>query len=238
VDLLTPVGQHLFSDYILEDIRSYGVHIIDPVSHQSVQPVFASIISSVQNGDRTIFSYHPELQIINACEINLKLNDYKLVLFDGFYTEISKHIAKECRANDILTVLDGGSWKPKLESLLVNIDIALCSNDFEPPDTKGPDAIFNYLHQNGVARCAITQGEKRILSSSFNRRSEIVIMPVEAIDTLGAGDVFHGAFCYYYVNGYNFTQSLQKAAFVAGESCKSVGVRQWMKDFSDNINIL
>jgi sugar/nucleoside kinase (ribokinase family) len=231
VDLFTPVGQHVFSEYIIEDIRQYGVHIIDPASHESSEPVFASIISSSDNGDRTVFSYNPKKQYITKDNMNLELKDYRLVMFDGFYPEFAVPIAKECHAKNILTVLDGGSWKSGTDQLLKYINISLCSNDFHPPGTNNFKEILRLLHNKGIEYGAITQGERNILFSCHDITSEIVIEPVHAIDTLGAGDVFHGAFCYYYVNGFNFTESLKKASLVAGESCKSIGARQWTKEF-------
>lgn len=238
VDLFTPIGKHVFSEFIFEDIHQYGVHIMDPASHESSDPVFASIISSSENGDRTVFSYHPKIQYETVDNINLELNDYKLVMFDGFHPEFAIPIAKACREKNILAVLDGGSWKPGIETLLENMNIALLSNDFYPPDITQPNDVFRFLHNKGVQCCAITRGERNILYSCNGVRSEVEITPVQAIDTLGAGDVFHGAFCYYYVNGFNFTDALKKASFVAGESCKSIGARKWTKDFQiDNSSL-
>ena len=238
VDLFTPIGQHIFSEFIFEDIHKYGVHIMDPVSHGPSEPVFASIISSSKNGDRTVFSYHPIIQYEILDYINLELNDYKLVMFDGFHPEFAIPIAKACHEKRIPTVLDGGSWKPGIETLLENIDIALCSNDFSPPGIAQPNDILLFLKKKGVEYSAITRGEQNILCSCYGNQSEIEVFPVQAVDTLGAGDVFHGAFCYYYVNGFNFTDALKKASFVAGESCKSIGARKWTKDFQvDNSSL-
>ena len=231
VDLIAPIGKHIFSEYILEDIHKYGVSIIDPSACINSQPVFASIISTLNNGNRTVFSYHPKIQYKNYDKLNLNFKDYKLAMFDGFYPEFAISIANECRKTGIVTILDGGSWKPGTEELLDHIDIALCSNDFKPPGTAIPDEIFDLLHRKGVHYCAITRGKKSILYSGDDINSEIEVKQVKVVDTLGAGDVFHGAFCYYYVNGFNFTDALKKASLIAGESCKSYGARRWIKYF-------
>ncbi|NET50891.1 MAG: sugar kinase, partial [Merismopedia sp. SIO2A8] len=47
-------------------------------------------------------------------------------------------------------------------------------------------------------------------------------------DTLGAGDIFHGAFCHYILQ-QNFTESLVAAAEIASNSCKFFGTRRWME---------
>ncbi len=58
---------------------------------------------------------------------------------------------------------------------------------------------------------------------------------------LGAGDIFRGAFCFYYANGHNFTNSLQRASMIAGASCQWFGTRKWMKktnDIDNKMNLL
>jgi sugar/nucleoside kinase (ribokinase family) len=50
---------------------------------------------------------------------------------------------------------------------------------------------------------------------------------VAAVDTMGAGDIFHGAFCYFFSIGYGFEESLERAAEIASESCRYRGTREW-----------
>jgi sugar/nucleoside kinase (ribokinase family) len=51
---------------------------------------------------------------------------------------------------------------------------------------------------------------------------------VEAVDTLGAGDIFHGAFCHAYAGGLGFSASLASAAEVASRACAFWGPRAWI----------
>jgi sugar/nucleoside kinase (ribokinase family) len=52
---------------------------------------------------------------------------------------------------------------------------------------------------------------------------------IEAVDTSGAADIFHGAFCYYACDPRaTFADALGNAAEVARESCRYAGTRQWM----------
>ena len=64
-------------------------------------------------------------------------------------------------------------------------------------------------------------------STSFPAK---VQLQVNVIDTLGAGDIFHGAFCYYFIQTGEFQQSLEEAAKVAAISCTYRGPRTWMDD--------
>jgi len=234
VDLLSPVGKNLFSEFIKKEINNFQIRLLDPLNEHTAEPTFASIITSQSNGDRTIFSYHPEKQNISYCQLELNTKDYKLVLFDGFYSDIAISLAEKFKKGGILTVFDGGSWKNGSETLLKYIDVAICSSDFKVPAGKNSKDIFEYLHILGVKDIAITRGGDSILCSHKDGRQEIEIEQIEAKDTLGAGDIFHGAFCHYYSNGHNFINSLQRASVVAGESCKWFGTRKWMYKYNKN----
>jgi sugar/nucleoside kinase (ribokinase family) len=51
---------------------------------------------------------------------------------------------------------------------------------------------------------------------------------IKAVDTLGAGDIFHGAFCHYILQ-QDFPTALSNAAKVAARSCESFGTRLFFK---------
>jgi sugar/nucleoside kinase (ribokinase family) len=94
----------------------------------------------------------------------------------------------------------------------------------------------------GVLNMAITRGNKPISYQSGDRDGEIPVPQVNAVDTLGAGDIFHGAFCYYLVNSeianleQKFTNGLARAAAIAADSCRFFGTRQWMRVNNKKIN--
>jgi len=228
--LVTPIGAHSLSRFVADDIINYGVKLIDPIENIDSKPVFASVITNELNGERTIFSYHPEHEHkLIMEELNLgKLSNFNIAMFDGFYPELSINIAKELRKNGVTTVLDGGSWKPGIEELLPLIDIAICSNDFTPPGRISKKSVVDVLNNYSIDKIAITRGEKSILAYTTNMRFELQIPKVEAKDTLGAGDFFHGAFCYYYAVNNDFELALKAASTIASKSCCYCGTREWM----------
>lgn len=137
--------------------------------------------------------------------------------------------AKYAQSRGIPVVLDGGSWKEGTEELLNAVDMTLCSSDFTPPGCEGKESTMDYLFRLGVCKIAITAGENPIRYASREESGEIPVPRVSAVDTLGAGDIFHGAFCYYYsTNGGRFRNALECASVVASRSCESAGTRAWM----------
>lgn len=225
--LISPVGKHAFHPFIQGDLEKYGVHLLDPIENTAAEPIFASIINSAQNGSRTVYSYFPKANDLK--EINYADQGADVILFDGFYPVMTKHILESQHTKNATVVFDGGSWKEGLEAFIPTIDIAICSEHFRPPGAASFIDVFQFFKENGVDKVAITQGDKPIIVSENGSFNEIPVPLIKPVDTLGAGDFFHGAFCYYYGISNDFIESLKKASAVAAESCQHFGTRSWMK---------
>ncbi len=226
-NLVTAIGKNSFHSMIMEEIAKFNIDTLDLKADESVEPIFASIITNETSGARTIFSYLPQKAPSNNVN-ELTTKEYDIVLFDGFYIETAIAKAKECREHGIITVLDGGSWKNKTDELLTYIDVAICSEDFIPPGITQQEDITAYLLKKGVKKAAITRGDRPIIVNEGEVNLLIEIPKTEVVDTLGAGDIIHGAFCYYFAQNENFIDSLEKAARIASKSCQFHGPREWM----------
>ena len=226
--LVTAVGQNSFRSMIYDRIKHYSLEAIDLKESETTEPIFASILTNETSGSRTIFSYHPP-QADNVPMFR-GLSNYECAMFDGFYLNSAVPLAKECKNRGIRTILDGGSWKNGSDELLKYIDFAICSEDFMPPGVVHQEDVTAYLLQSGVEKAAITRGEKSIIANEGDVNYLVEIPSVKVIDTLGAGDIFHGAFCFYFAKTGQFQHSLEKAAEVAALSCTYRGPRTWMEN--------
>lgn len=225
--LHTGVGRNVFSSMVDQEIEKFQVDMLDFRENESVDPIFASILSNESTGSRTIFSYLPPKVALPEPEtIN---HDFDIALFDGFYIDFAIQKAKQCRELGITTVLDGGSWKSGTEDLLNHIDFVICSEDFLPPGVNDSTGVTSYLLSKGISKVAITRGEKPLIVNEGEVNLLVEVPKTKVIDTLGAGDIFHGAFCYYYLRNKNFLESLEKAAQIAAFSCQFHGPRKWME---------
>jgi sugar/nucleoside kinase (ribokinase family) len=106
-------------------------------------------------------------------------------------------MASTNRNSGKIVVLDGGSREPGMDEYLKYIDYAICSYDFYPPVSKIREKVIGFLLVKGIRNIAITRGERSVIAANDEIETEIPVRSVKALDTLGAGDVFHGAFCYY-----------------------------------------
>jgi len=225
--LITSIGENHFNSMVQQDIGQYNIEVKDLMADRKVDPVFASIITNEASGERTIFSYHPPKLAFN--EMIKTSFDFDIALFDGFYIETAIAKARECKDHGITTVLDGGSWKIKTDELLRYIDIAICSEDFIPPGVTQQEDVTAFLINKGVKKIAITRGNKPIIANEGEVNLLVEVPKTDVVDTLGAGDIFHGAFCYYYLKNIGSMGSLEKAAQIASHSCEFHGPRSWME---------
>ncbi len=228
--LITSIGKNNFTCMIEEELENHRVHFIDVDYSNDITPPFASIITSENNGDRTIFSYHPKNEHEKMDLPGYILENAGVLLIDGFYPGIAEKLCQIAKEKNIPVVLDGGSWKPYTSNLLPYVDIAICSENFLAPGTCSHKEMIELLKENGINKIAITRGGEPILACHENRSFEINPPKIKPVDTLGAGDVFHGAFIHFFSLGYDFSSSLVAASYIATLSCKSFGTRNWMKN--------
>ena len=223
------VGCHPMTQLIKSDLANYQVEIIDYYPIAENPPPVSSIIVTKATGERAVISINAVKTQVDSQAISPDLRDIDIVLIDGHQMELGCAIAKLAKAENIPVVIDGGSWKPGFDQLLPFVDYAICSANFYPPDCQNSQEVFAYLNQMGIPHIAITHGEKPI---QYLSKSEIKILDVPKIqpaDTLGAGDVFHGAFCHHVLQE-TFTVALEKAAKIAALSCQFFGTRRWMRN--------
>ncbi|MBW4488403.1 MAG: sugar kinase [Trichocoleus desertorum ATA4-8-CV12] len=227
--VLGVVGSHPITHLIRADLDSCGVAIADLAPHRTEPPPVSSIITTESTGERAVVS-------INASKIQMSpdriprdiLQDVEVVLIDGHQMAVGVAIAQQAKVQNIPVVVDGGSWKSGFEQVLALTDYAICSANFHPPDCPNSAAVFTALINLGIQHIAITQGDQPIQFYDDGEMGAIAAPQVEVVDTLGAGDIFHGAFCYFILQA-SFREALVAAATVAAQSCTGFGTRHWLR---------
>ncbi len=228
--LLTAIGSHPFTPFMTDELRRYGITATDLVSGAPHTAPISSIITTAPRGDRSVVTWASrKIAAAPAILAGIAPRDFDIVLVDGFYMEVCQAVAAQAKKAAVPVVLDAGSWKDGMASLLSSVDIAICSESFSPPGVTGHVPVLCYLRDRGIQHAAITRGERSILYSSRDGEGEIPVGAVNVVDTLGAGDIFHGAFCYDYAKSASFVSALESAAGVATRSCQSLGTRSWMR---------
>ncbi len=228
-ELVSPAGDSIFTSIAQKELDAYSVRLHNFSRHTGSDPVIASVIVNTLTGNRTVVGVKPQAEEPEPCfETPSIIPD--VVLIDTYFNGTAKKYLEWARGHNALVVLDGGSWKPTLDIVLPYVDYAICSEDFRAPGCTAQSETALYLHDFGIETLCFTRGEKPI--HVYEQGRGMKEFPVERVlqvtDTLGAGDIFHGAFCFYIVQTrMDFFESLASAAKTAASSIQSFGPRDW-----------
>lgn len=227
--LVSVVGRHALAGVVREELTRFSVQLIDLNPDFDDVPAISSI-SVDKAGSRSVVSANAMRIPIPPVGVDQELcRRARIVMVDGHHMQACRVWATAARAAGLPVVLDGGSWKSGTEELLKNIDTAICSADFMPPGCRSANDVVRYLKEVGVANIAITNGAAPIQVLTDESAASIPVPQVNSVDTTGAGDILHGAYCYYASQGIGFVEALSKAAHIASESCRYAGTREWMR---------
>jgi sugar/nucleoside kinase (ribokinase family) len=149
---------------------------------------------------------------------DLDLTDADAVLVDGHHPALARFAARAARP----LVVDAGSWRPVFADVLPHATVVACSAAFRPP---GPALLDRVPH------VAITDGPRPVRWRSGDRSGELAVPPVDAVDTAGAGDVFHGALAVAVARDpeiEDLPEALRYAVRIAGLRVAHRGPRTWI----------
>jgi sugar/nucleoside kinase (ribokinase family) len=243
--LVTRIGDSPLGTLISADLAAHGVEVVDRAGPYH-QPAVSTVLVTRGTGQRAVVSVnassHRATDGSDAPDVAQwappLLAGVDAVLVDGHHLDLAIPLAEAARAAGVPVLLDGGSWKPGLERLLVVVDIALVSAAFRvPSDLPGSrgapsDDVLVTVRALGPREVARSRGPLPIDVLTGDGRTEVPVPRVEVVDTLGAGDVLHGALsAWVAVRGTGDLQAgLAWAARVAADSCTATGARGWLAD--------
>jgi sugar/nucleoside kinase (ribokinase family) len=232
--LLTALGTHPLARLIADELTDRGVTVLDAAPDRADPPAVSSVVVTEHTAQRSVVSMRG-LGVVIPGVPTLPTAD--VVLLDGHHPALAVAAAKHGSATGVPVLLDAGSWKDVLPKVLPHTDIAACSAAFRTPaaDSGPPDAIASDLLAD-AGTVLITRGGEPVLWWQDGLRGEVPAVPVTAVDTLAAGDVFHGAlaFAAARTHAHADPEALQQAiAFacrVAALRCRIAGPRAWLAD--------
>lgn len=130
-----------------------------------------------------------------------------------------------------ITILNPAPVRPLPASMLGLIDV-LTPNETEArvlagcePDSKlGPEEIARALVQRGVQQVVMTLGEKGALLVTSSACASFAAMPVQAVDTTGAGDAFNAGLATALAWGARLEDAVQFAVVIGAMAVTREGV--------------
>jgi sulfofructose kinase len=149
----------------------------------------------------------------------------KVILFDGHEPHLSSALAEQARQNKKPTVLDAGSVHEGTLALMGCVDYLVCSEKFAK-QLVGPDEDVALAQLAEFAPyVVITLGERGLIWRRGLESGSYPALPINAVDTTGAGDAFHGAFAAGLCADMDWLDILKYASAVGAFCCTQTGAR-------------
>lgn len=227
--LATAVGRWPLAEVVRGDCATHGVELVDLAADGFEVPV-SSVLVTAETGERAVVSRNAVgVSTWAALDIDAVLRGVTAVLVDGHHLPVAVAVATAARERGIPVLADAGSWKPGLETLLGHVDVLVASADFRVPSHSGRPDLTDLLAL-GPAWVARSAGADPVRWLDADGSSGSVPVPqVEVIDTVGAGDVLHGALLAELARHglADLPGTLSRAVAVAARSVGASGARGW-----------
>ena len=223
------VGDDRRGDIQMRSLLEEGIN----VDHVQLRPgcpnQSAYIIVDRRTGERTVFWRRDECLRIRPSEIEPEqITCARLLHIDGHDTAAVEHSARIACSVGMPVTLDVDTIYHGLEGVLEHVDYLIASSEFPVQWTNEGDPFraLELIHQEyGMKMSAMTLGAYGALAYSEGRFCYSPAFVVNCVDTTGAGDVFHGAFCYAVLKDFPLDDALEFSNAMAALNCTVLGAR-------------
>jgi sulfofructose kinase len=223
------IGDDLRGDIQWQSLQGSGVNLDHVQRRANCANQSAYILIDQTTGERTVFWSRPEGLRIDADEITPEqITCSRLLHIDGHDTPAVAHAARIARQHGIPVTVDVDTIYKGFEHVLPNVDYLITSSEFPERWTGEADPMkaLTLLQDNyGMKVAAMTLGAHGALARVDGRFVYSPAFVVNCLDTTGAGDVFHGAFCYAVVKGFSMEETLEFSNALAALNCTALGAR-------------
>ena len=159
----------------------------------------------------------------------------RVLHLDGQFMPAAILAARWAREAGVKVCYDGNHPREGLEELLPLVDWLVVAEPFPVAVTgiSDPQEAASELLKLGAEVLVVTQGERGCQVSTGGEQFRVPGFPVQAVDTTGAGDAFHGAFIYGMLQGWDLGQTGRFANTVAAINCLTLGGRRGLPSLED-----
>jgi sugar/nucleoside kinase (ribokinase family) len=222
------VGGDELGQFSLHSLRQEGVEVSSVMIEPNATNQFAMIIVDGPTGERTILWNRDQRLMYQQGELRKEeVCSGKLLHLDGHDIQAALECAKWAKEEGIPTMVDIDKVEPLTSELIREIDFVITSSRFPRLYTGISDQKKALLelqkHITGFL-CA-TLGHEGAIALINGEFLHMEGFRVNAVDTTGAGDVFHGGFIYGLLKNWEVSEILRFANAASAIKCRDMGGR-------------
>jgi sugar/nucleoside kinase (ribokinase family) len=220
-----PAGEDLNGDRVLAALEREGISCGGCPRIAGVSTALSAIFIDAQ-GERMIVTYRDgRLASALPSDPQALAAAADAVLADNRFPEFVRPICAAARGRGLTVVLDADRpTEVSHELFRIATHVVFSSECLRA--TTGLDDLGAALARIGEVTdsfLAVTDGPRDVLWRDREVLRRTPVFTVQPVDTLGAGDVFHGAFTLALAEGRDIVDALRFAAAAAGLKCTRLG---------------
>lgn len=223
------VGEDGHGRLSLDLLRQEGIDVSRARTVPGAASQFAVILVEEATGERTIVWDRDARLRIRPDDLPLSdIRAARALLVDGHDVPASVAAARAARSAGVPVVLDAEKVQEGTEELLGLCGHIVAAERF-PGRLFGPldpgEAARRLRDRFGAEAATVTLGARGAVGCDAAGLHRAPAPPVDAVDTTGAGDVFHAGYLFALLGGRPFPEVLAFANAAAALSCRALGGR-------------
>ena len=228
--------------FLKEDFEKYGVD----TKHIKIIPGYDTFCSCIwlakETASRTCVFFRgnvPQTEIDR--DIVKAIADAEVLMVDGNDMDAAIEGSKIAKENGTKVLYDAGGLYDGVEKLLPYADILIPSEEFAIGHTMAKtaeEAAKILFEKYSPEIVVITQGKNGGIIYDGKTMERYPAFLVNAVDSNGSGDVFHGAYAFAVTNSMDYKKACIFSSAVSALKCTKVGAREGAPTFDETINFL
>lgn len=239
-------GDDMEGGQIRDSLGSAGVDTTGMVERKNSSSQTAFISVDQATAGRTIFWRRPTGEPLAPGELPEGFLDRAdILLLDGLMKDISLHAAQVASGTGVPVMVDAGRIREGMLELCALSDYIVGSEEFARSlgysDGAGDEFFLDiagrFTGRSGKV-LTITLGLAGSVTVADGHVFRTPAIKVRAVDTTGAGDVFHAGYAYGVMSKWDIRRTLEFATTVAGLSCQGLGGRSALPNIAEAMDTL
>lgn len=236
------LGDDMYGQYVVDGFQKYGVST-DHIRYIPGKQSFHSfVLLNLTNASRTCVWNKGTVTPPEPSDVDLEvLKNAKYLHLDGHQLECAIYASQKAHEYGVTVSLDAGGTYPGIERLLPHVDVLIPSEEFSLKITGAKTAVEAAAilqERYNPQILIITQGSKGGFWWKDGQEVRYPVFPVNAVDSNGAGDTFHGAFVAARVKGMEVMEAATFASATSALKCTRFGAQAGIPHFDEVLEFM
>jgi len=230
------VGDDHAGERIVQSLKNENVDTGSVVVREKAASQLAFIAIEKETAKRTIFWKRPSGKALMGEELpDHFLNGADFLLLDGLMQDVSFYAASRAKEQGIPVMLDAGRLRPGMIEVAGLSDYVVASGEFAKDLhwDLSERVLRSEKEKLGAHVLTVTLGERGCVTVSDSLFLQTPAFKVSAVDTTGAGDVFHGGYVYGLLKGWSLRDTVIFASAAAAMKCRKIGGRDGIPNLGE-----